>query len=202
MAVRAQKKERKRRDILAAAVQVFARDGFHAARISDIADLAGVGHGTIYLYFETKEALLLTVFDELMSEAIADVKSAADSGTDASDRLRRFVDAQATMVEQNRALTALLLLEAPHTSRFLRSGALERIGDYVRFIEGIVRAGVGDGTLRSDFDPSAAATAIYAAVHGTLTQWLLEGTSATPRDRLLSVIDVMIHGMAPSAQTR
>src|SRR3954467_9182581 len=78
--------EEKRRLILAAAVRVFARKGYHAARVGDIAEEAGVAHGLLYHYFASKEQLLETVFRETWSELLETIASVADSGEPAREQ--------------------------------------------------------------------------------------------------------------------
>jgi len=63
--------EEKRKAILDAAIQAFASKGFHATRISDVATLAGIGKGTVYLYFSSKEDLLLSILESYVDEALS-----------------------------------------------------------------------------------------------------------------------------------
>jgi len=195
MGRREEKKEHKRRAILNAGVRVFAREGFHAARISDIAVEANVGHGTVYLYFDSKETLLLAIYDELMGEAFRDARRAAEAGSDVVDRLRRFVRAQCELVESHRELAELVLLEAPHTSKFLRSEGAERINDQVEFIASLLREGAQSGVFRADLDALAVATGLFAAVEGVLTRWLLEKRGPSPLVPVEHVLEAVLHGV-------
>ena len=71
----------KRRMILDAAVRVFARQGFHTCRVSDIADEAGVAYGLVYHYFQSKDEVLDTLFLErwdVLLDAIRDVDASGD----------------------------------------------------------------------------------------------------------------------------
>jgi TetR/AcrR family fatty acid metabolism transcriptional regulator len=188
-------KERKRRDILSAGVRVFARDGFHPSRISDIASEANVGHGTVYLYFDSKETLLLAIYDELMGEAFTDARRAAEIGDGPVDKLRRFVNAQSALVEEHRELAELVLLETPHTSRFLSSNAVERMNDQIAFIESLLREGVRSGVFRPDLDALAVATGLFAAVQGVLTRWLLEKRTLSPRHPVECVLSAVLNGV-------
>lgn len=195
MGKREQNKERKRRDILDAAVRVFAREGFHPARISDIAAEANVGHGTVYLHFKSKEMLLLAIYDELMGEAFDDARRAAETGADPVEKLRRFVVAQSDLVQKHRELAELVLLEAPHTSKFFYSAGVERIHEQVIYLESLLKEGTQNGVFRPELDVSAVATGLFTAVLGALTRWLLEKSGLPPKPTVESVLEAFLYGV-------
>jgi len=82
------KQEEKYNKILEAATRVFAREGFHNAKIEDVAKEAGVAHGTVYLYFEGKDDLLISIFRENLEELVEYVGSEVEKETNAEDKLR------------------------------------------------------------------------------------------------------------------
>ena len=90
--------------ILDAAIRVFAEKGFHAARISDVAEAAGVADGTIYLYFKNKDDLLLSIFEEKMDLLTAGLHDALAGATDPLDKVRRFATYHFRQVRDHRAL--------------------------------------------------------------------------------------------------
>src|SRR5438046_10551840 len=79
--------EDKRRLIPDAAVHVFARNGFHAARVADIAEEAGVAHGLLYHYFRSKDEVLECIFTETWADILAAVKMVEETDEPARDRL-------------------------------------------------------------------------------------------------------------------
>src|SRR5207344_596607 len=83
--------EEKRRQILDAAVRVFARRGFHTSRVGDIAEEAGVAHGLLYHYFSSKDEVLETVFRENWSELLVRFEQVEASGQPADEKLRGIV---------------------------------------------------------------------------------------------------------------
>src|SRR6516164_3013063 len=95
---RADKRER----ILEAAVRVFAQEGFYNAKVARIAEAAGVADGTIYLYFKSKDDLLISLFEDRMERINSTLRAALAEGVDAADRLRRVVRLHLEMIEQNR----------------------------------------------------------------------------------------------------
>src|SRR3954466_6717252 len=91
----------KRGRILEAAVKVFAERGFHTATVAEIARAAGVADGTIYLYFKSKDDLLLRLFDEKMTELVAQARAEVAQQRTAADRLRRFIQLHLALVERD-----------------------------------------------------------------------------------------------------
>jgi TetR/AcrR family transcriptional regulator, fatty acid metabolism regulator protein len=172
VAVRPAATEEKRRQILDAAVRVFARKGFHASRVGDIAEEAGVAHGLLYHYFASKDAVLEAVFHENWSVLLERIGSVEASDEPAVDQLRH--------------VSAIILrtwLHLPEVVRvvvqeFGRSRELaERIGDLaqpIELIERIIARGIERGELRQDIDSRVAATVVYGGIDELLTAWVLD----------------------------
>ena len=168
------KQAEKRKGILKAAARVFAREGFHNAKIGDVAYEAGVAHGTVYLYFESKDDLLVSVFRENLSELIEYVKSEIQKEENAEDRLRRMISLQIELIETNPELTALLLVEFPQTGKFLNSHAMDEVAAYIDMIADILKEGMAERTFDYTMDANIVATVIYAGIQGIATRWILE----------------------------
>src|SRR5262245_6867838 len=96
--------EGKRGRILDAAIKVFAAEGFYNAKVSQIAQLAGVADGTIYLYFKSKDDLLINLFEDRMEQVNANLREAIATESTAVARLRRIVKLHLELVEQNREM--------------------------------------------------------------------------------------------------
>ena len=171
MVDRASAVEDKRRQLLDAAVRVFARKGFHASRVGDIAEEAGVAHGLLYHYFASKDQLLEAVFRENWSVLVARVESVEETDEPAADQIRHIA-----------AIVLRTWLHLPDVVRvviqeFGRSPELaERIGELERPIEALQRViarGVERGEFRADIDPAFAATVVYGSIDELLTAWVL-----------------------------
>jgi len=171
LAERTQAVEDKRRHLLDAAVRVFARKGFHASRVGDIAEEAGVAHGLLYHYFESKDQVLEAVFHENWSVLVARIASVEETDEPAVDQLRHIA-----------AIVLRTWLHLPDVVRvvvreFGRSPEVaERLGELVRPIEAIERViarGIERGEFRQDVDPRFAATVVYGSIDELLTAWVL-----------------------------
>src|SRR5436305_3173336 len=118
----------KRTRIMDAAIKVFAERGFHSATVAEIARAAGVADGTIYLYFKSKDDLLLRLFDEKMTQLLAEAKAALAEERDAPARLKRFIQLHFSLVEKNPDLASVLVVELRQSAQFLKSADRQKLG--------------------------------------------------------------------------
>jgi len=163
--------EDKRQQLLWAAVRVFARKGFHASRVGDIAEEAGVAHGLLYHYFKSKDQVLEAVFHENWSILLARIESVEETDEPAADQIRHIA-----------AIVLRTWLHLPDVVRvviqeFGRSPELaERIGELTRpidVLQRVIARGVERGEFRKEVDPVFAATVVYGSIDELLTGWVL-----------------------------
>jgi TetR/AcrR family fatty acid metabolism transcriptional regulator len=164
----------KRRQILDAAVRVFARQGFHACRVSDIADEAGVAYGLVYHYFDSKEQVLNELFSErwsLLLAAIQEVDSRPVSAREKLDTVARFI------IESYRhdpELMKVIIVEVTRAANSFGRTHLPEIRRAYESIEKIVEGAQRDGTFRDDVDPWFASLWFYGAIEQLLSAWVFE----------------------------
>ena len=168
------KQEEKRTNILDAAARVFAREGFHNAKIGDVAKEAGVAHGTVYLYFKGKDELLISLFKESLSTVVEYVGAEIQKEKNAEDKLKRMISLQIDLIETNPDLTALMLVELPQTGKFLSNGSIDELAAYIDMIANILKEGVAEGAFDDSIDVNVVATVIYSGIQGVATRWILE----------------------------
>lgn len=183
--------------ILDAAIRVFAEKGFHRARISDIADAAGVADGTIYLYFRNKDDVLLTIFEEKMGVLIDGLRAELAPLDHPFDKVRAFARYHFRMVRDNPALAEVLQIELRLSNKFLKEYRPEKLWEYLGIFAGLVREGQDMGVVRDHIDPFVLMWAFFGAMDEIAMQWVLakkhkfnlEATAET-------VAEVFIRGMA------
>jgi TetR/AcrR family fatty acid metabolism transcriptional regulator len=161
----------KRRLLLDAAVRVFARKGFHAARVGDIAEEAHVAHGLLYHYFSSKEEVLATIFRETWTDLLGAVSDVEESEAPAREQLRQVAAILLRSWRRNPDLVRVLVREVTRSSEVER-----RIGEIdaaFEALERIVRKGQDSGELRDDLDARLAAVVFYGALEEILTGWVL-----------------------------
>src|SRR4051794_5618374 len=163
--------EDKRRLILAAAVRVFAAQGFEASRVGDVAREAGVAYGLVYHYFGSKDAVLEAVFREQWGRLLAAVAVAEQTGETAPEQLELVVKIVLRAWRDDPDLVRLLVREitrSPHIQ-----DELDEIGQAFASLQRIVARGQEEGSFRPDVDPQIAAWMLYGAMEEVLTGWVL-----------------------------
>jgi TetR/AcrR family fatty acid metabolism transcriptional regulator len=163
----------KRERILDAAVRVFARKGFYATRVSEVAKAAGVADGTIYLYFKSKDELLVSLFEDRVERLLAFLRTELPAIAGASDKLRRIIELQLGLVEGERDLAEVLTVILRQSTKLMKEYAARKFAAYLDAIAGVVSDGQASGELRADVSPHLAARAIFGALDGVTMTWAL-----------------------------
>jgi AcrR family transcriptional regulator len=188
--------EEKRRQILDAAVRVFARRGFHTSRVGDIAEEAGVAHGLIYHYFSSKEEVLDTIFRETWSELLDAIRDVEESGAPAREQLRQVAAIMLRSWRRRPDLVRVLVREVARSPQMQRQA--EEVAPLFDAIERIVARGQADGELRGELDPRLAAWIVYGALEEILTGWVLGRLPDSDEDVARAertVVDVLAGGL-------
>ena len=175
----------KRRIILDAAVRIFARQGFHACRVSDIADEAGVAYGLVYHYFGSKDEVLDTLFLErwgVMLEAIAEIDRRP---IPAREKLHGIASFIVDSYRYDPELMKVIIVEVTRAANSFGAAHLGTIAEAYRQIQGIVEQAQATGEFRPDVTAEFAAMAFYGAIEQVLTGWIFglldEGEGAYDR---------------------
>lgn len=164
-------REDKRRILLDAATRVFARKGFHASRVGDIAEEAGVAHGLLYHYFASKDEVLDAIFHEEWADLLADIDEIEASDLPARQQLARVAARVLGQWQRRPDLIRVIVRD------LTRSPEVQaRIGELVKPIEAIQRIigrGRATGEFRADLDPVLAGVLYYGGIDELLSGWVL-----------------------------
>ena len=196
MAARADRQADRRRQILDAAVKVFARNGFHRARVGDIAEEAGIAYGLVYHYFKSKEELLETIFRDTWTQMLARVREVEASGVPASEQVRQVTALLLRTWRRDPDLVRVLVLEvtrSPHVQR-----EIEEITEAMKALERIIERGQETGEFRSQIDPRLGAVVFYGALDEILTGWVLGQLPDEEEDIAQAennVVQLLVEGM-------
>src|SRR5580658_10791718 len=128
----------KRERILDAAVRVFAKKGFYATRVSEVAKAAGVADGTIYLYFKSKDELLVSLFEDRVERLLAFLEADLPRAGSASDKLRRIIELQLGLLEGERDLAEVLTVILRQSTKLLKEYAAPKFKAYLETIAAVV----------------------------------------------------------------
>jgi TetR/AcrR family fatty acid metabolism transcriptional regulator len=164
----------KRRLILDAAIRVFARQGFHATRVSDIADEAGVAYGLVYHYFNSKEEVLNELFVERWSLLINAIEEADRAGGPHRDRLAAVANFIIDSYRHDPDLMKVIIVEVTRAANSFGQTHLTEIRRAYESIAKIVADGQAAGAFRDDVPPIFASMAFYGAVEQLLSGWTFD----------------------------
>jgi TetR/AcrR family transcriptional regulator, fatty acid metabolism regulator protein len=173
----------KRRQILDAAIRVFARQGFHSTRVADIADEAGVAYGLVYHYFKSKDEVLNELFSERWSLLLAAIEE-ADRSPDLTPRAK-LEAAAGFIVDSYRhdpELMKVIIVEVTRAANSFGRTHLAEIRRAYDSIAKIVAEGQESGEFRRDIDPNFASMSFYGAIEQLLSGWIFELIPAADSD--------------------
>jgi TetR/AcrR family fatty acid metabolism transcriptional regulator len=162
----------KRERILSAAERVFARRGFFAARVSEIAKDAGVADGTIYLYFKSKDELLISLFEARMKQVNAALRAAIADAPPA-EQLGAFIRAYLRLVHEEPGAAEVLTIELRQSSKFMKEYENPEFADFLRTLGGLIAAGQERGELDRSIPSHAAARMIFGMLDELSLAWVL-----------------------------
>ncbi|MFQ5675541.1 MAG: TetR/AcrR family transcriptional regulator [bacterium] len=189
-------KNDKRIRILRAAVKVFSQKGFYNARVSEIANNAGVADGTIYLYFKNKDEILISIFEEEMARIISSVRKQIDSQSKVSEKLKVFVNSHLDFVKKNPKLAQVFQLELRQSNKFIKEYTGSKLKEYLNLIGSILEEGQASGLLRRDIHPGLMKRALFGALDEVATHWVLMKKGKYDLEQSAEQLaDIFIHGI-------
>jgi AcrR family transcriptional regulator len=172
----------KRRNILDAAIKVFARQGFHSTRVSDIADEAGVAYGLVYHYFKSKDEVLNELFTERWSLLLTAIEEADASAESPRSKLAAVAAFIVDSYQHNPELMKVIIVEVTRAANSFGRTHLPEIRRAYDSITKIVAEGQEKGAFRRDIDPAFASMSFYGAIEQLLSGWIFEVIPATSAD--------------------
>jgi len=163
----------KPQQIIEAAIRVFPRNGYYHSRVSDIAREAGIASGTIYLYFRTKDDILVTLFREKMAAWVEFVRREITGEADAVARLRKLVLLHFSVLEQHPDLAEVVQVEIRQGHKFFRGASAHEVSAYFALIQSILEEGMAAGQIRGDVSAKIATKMLFGAMDQMATSWVL-----------------------------
>ncbi|OGK86353.1 MAG: hypothetical protein A2X52_08295 [Candidatus Rokubacteria bacterium GWC2_70_16] len=186
----------KPQQIIDAAVRVFARKGYYNARVSDVAKEAGIAAGTIYLYFKTKDDILVTLFREKMAQFVATLRKSIADEPDAVAKLRRLIFLHFQLLEQHPELAEVVQVEQRQGQKFFRGASAHEISSYFTLIGSVLEEGVAEGRFRPGLPVKTATKALFGAMDQMATSWVLGKRGYRLADTAEALADIFLRGVA------
>jgi TetR/AcrR family transcriptional regulator, fatty acid metabolism regulator protein len=188
----------KRRVILDAAVRVFARQGFHTCRVSDIADEAGVAYGLVYHYFQSKDEVLDTLFLDRWEVMLETIREIDKRDVPARQKLETIASFIVDSYRHDPDLMKVIIVEVTRAANSFGQTHLAKIQEAYGLIGEIVAAAQAGGDFRDDVTSEFAAMAFYGMVEQVLTGWifgLLPSDDATYERAKRQVVETICDGL-------
>jgi TetR/AcrR family transcriptional regulator, fatty acid metabolism regulator protein len=171
----------KRERILDAAERIFARDGFFAAKVADVAKDAGVADGTIYLYFKSKDDLLISLFETRMERVISTLTAAIAPVKGAHAKLLRLVETYLGLIKDQPSTAEIMTVELRQSAKFMKQDDNPKFAELLRIIAGVVADGQAAGELGDRIPPAIAARMIFGVLDELAVAWLLSRDASSGR---------------------
>jgi len=184
----------KRDAILRAAIDIFAERGYFNAQVADVARAAGVAAGTVYLYFRSKDDLLVSIFERSMREGLAGSRAAIADLPDPPERLRRLARGHLARLGSDRNLAIVFQVELRQSTKFMERFSSTLLRDYLGLIREAIADGQRDGLFRTDINPTSAAKMIFGALDEMATNWILSRRRYSLEADADAVVDLFING--------
>ncbi len=186
--------------IIVSATKVFAKKGFFNARISDIAKEAKVADGTIYLYFNNKFDILISVLEEEIGKIIEQIEKAIEKETDPVKMLTIFIEKHLLAMKQNKNLAEVIHIELRQSDRLIKEYRNTSFKQYIDVISKIIKKGQEQGIYRTDILPDIAKRAFFGALDEVSRIWTTPGNvQYSVEETSEQIIALFLNGMRTSA---
>jgi TetR/AcrR family fatty acid metabolism transcriptional regulator len=159
--------------IINAATKVFAKKGFFQAKVSDIAKEAQVADGTIYLYFDNKDDILISLFEEQMQVVLENMIDQISEEKDAIKKIERFALTHLKLIELNKNMAEIIQVELRQSSKFMKEYKNEKFMRYLNLIGDVIKEGQEKGIFKKDIIPDIAKRAFFGALDEMSRFWVL-----------------------------
>jgi AcrR family transcriptional regulator len=194
----AQAQEGKRKQLLDAAVRVFARNGYHGSRVGDIAAEAGVAHGLLYHYFSSKDEVLETVFRENFGELLERFRGVeAASDLSAPEKLEAIAKILLRTWRNDPDLVTVMVRDVARSPQLQLQ--VDEVREAFAIVQRVIEAGQADGSFRADLDGRLASWVVYGGLEEVLTGWVL-GQLPAGEDEVAraerTVVDLALRGLS------
>ena len=185
----------KRQRILRAATDVFAQSGYFNAKVSEIAKAAGVADGTIYLYFDGKEDLLINIFREHTRGYLQSLERDLTEARRAEDRIPIAIRHHLETLGRDRALAIVAQVELRHSLKFMALLSHQEVADYLNILRKVVEQGQSDGVFRRSLNPQLVAKSIFGILDEMVTSWVLSEKEYELASQSDGVAEFVLNGL-------
>jgi TetR/AcrR family fatty acid metabolism transcriptional regulator len=190
-----------RERIIAAATEVFARSGFHGARVADIAEQAGIAYGLVYHYFHNKDDILAAIFTERWAQYVSYLNEVGGMELGFREQMRRLVHFWVEVYRREPDLMTVMINEVTRSYEFLESHDIATVMVAFEAIEAMIRTARQRGEVAADVNPQLASYIVFGAAEMVLTGYVMrtlrrDDASAFAQDES-QMLEILLDGLAP-----
>jgi TetR/AcrR family transcriptional regulator, fatty acid metabolism regulator protein len=184
--------------IINAAVEVIAENGYHASQVSKIAKKANVADGTIYLYFKNKEDILVSMFQEKMGQFIEKIKEDIDQKTSVQEKLKALIEMHLRQLAEDHHLAIVTQLELRQSNKELRLKINQVLKGYMDIVDSILKEGIKEGVFQKTLNIKLVRQMIFGTIDEVVTNWVMKDQKYNLLDQVPDIYNFIIHGIANS----
>ncbi|WP_319521463.1 SDR family oxidoreductase [uncultured Desulfosarcina sp.] len=186
--------EKRRRQIILAAIKLFSQKGFHKTTLKELAEEAGLSHGNVYDYVGSKEDIFFLIHDFLAGSAMEILNRGLENIQDPIDKLRRMVRGEFNLMDQWADALLLIYQESHILKRDFLRRLLEKERAHVEKFELVIQEGIAQGQLRQ-CNVRLTANLIKSMIDAwTIKRWDLRA-HASQLEAERSILEMVFHGM-------
>lgn len=190
------KEGNKEKDIINAAIKVFAEHGYHNAKISKIAETAGVATGSVYVYYKNKEAILLTIFSELWTKLYDELDLiVSNSSLSSIEKLDAMIDLIFDEFAERPALAMVFVNEQNHIEHSNKNGFTNYYNKFLDSGELIVKKGIEEGLVSENIDLTIFRNFVFGAIRHLVHCWAMDPKTFTINKTRMNVKVIIKHGI-------
>src|SRR4051812_26021563 len=186
----------KRKAILRAATEVFARNGYFNSKVADIARAAGVADGTVYLYFKSKEEILHSIFDRGVENAIREARKQLKALSDPREKLRRIANLHLERLGTDRDLAIVFQVELRSSTKFMEEFSAAGFAEYLNLIRTTFEEGQRAGVFRKELNAKVVSKILFGALDEMATNWILSRRRYKLAPMADQVLDIFLNGVS------
>lgn len=190
------KNKPKYNQIIEAAVEVIAENGYHASQVSKIAKKAGVADGTIYLYFKNKEDILVSLFEVKMGQFVEQITKSIKEKKDSSDKLLSLIEMHFRQLADNHYLAIVTQLELRQSNTELRMKINKVLKPYLAEIDHIIQEGINEKSFRGDLNLPLVRQMIFGTLDEVVTNWVMNDQRYNLLAQAPAVHELIINGLS------
>ncbi|MFC0522398.1 TetR/AcrR family transcriptional regulator [Pontibacillus salicampi] len=190
------KNKPKYKQIIDAAVEVIAENGYHASQVSKIARKAGVADGTIYLYFKNKEDILVSLFEQKMGQFIEKIEEEIKTKSNAKEKLLSLIEMHYQQLAHNHHLAIVTQLELRQSNKELRLKINDVLKRYMLVIDHIVEEGMEEKHFDQNLDMRLVRQLVFGTLDETVTNWVMNDQKYDLMKQSKGVHQLLINGLA------